>query len=206
MTCKNFAVSHALSHPKLRHALAAAIPVLAVCLTGCGQAADDATAKNNAGAGKAAATAMAAVQPSQERAVMKAVLPGTNAAGALGGNADFLPVDDAFRLELSDEGEEVVLVWSIAPDYYLYRHKFKLAKINGGGAQIALDDAASFSRGLGKTDDYFGHVEVFYNQALARIPRSAVGGSGGELEVQYQGCADAGLCYPVQTRRLALGD
>ncbi len=38
----------------------------------------------------------------------------------------FLPVDDAFRLELVNGEQGVELVWIIAPDYYLYKHKFKI--------------------------------------------------------------------------------
>ncbi|MBT8139292.1 MAG: hypothetical protein KJP25_05970 [Gammaproteobacteria bacterium] len=122
---------------------------------------------------------------------------------AMDNSNDFLPVDEAFKISLAEEDDELVVIWSIAPDYYLYRHKFGLAWAPAGGQPLALDEGTKFSRGLGKTDDYFGHVEVFYHQALARIPRQLLVGEHGELEVKYQGCADAGLCYPVQSRTLA---
>lgn len=122
---------------------------------------------------------------------------------ALGAADDFLPVDRAFELAHSIDGDMLAVVWSIAPDYYLYRHKFNIAAVDSEGQTQPLDDRAQFSPGLGKTDEYFGHVEVYYNQAVARLPLDALQGAS-ELEVRYQGCADAGLCYPVQTRRLSL--
>ena len=48
-----------------------------------------------------------------------------------------------------------------------------------------------------RTDEYFGEVNIFYQQAeidLTTLPTSAF-----DLSVTYQGCADAGLCYPPET-------
>jgi thiol:disulfide interchange protein DsbD len=55
-------------------------------------------------------------------------------------------------------------------------------------------------------DDYFGEMEVYYHDVLARLPveRSADGAIPIALDVVYQGCADAGLCYPPITKRVNL--
>lgn len=118
---------------------------------------------------------------------------------------DFLPVDEAFKLNVEHGPQGTALIWTIAPDYYLYKHKFKVLTADGS---VDLTDAMQLSRGLRKTDDYFGQVEVYYHQALANIPASSLTTeqlqTTQNLTVKYQGCAEAGLCYPVQTRTVTL--
>ena len=70
----------------------------------------------------------------------------------------FLPVDDAYRLDMVADGDQQVLLqWVIAPEYYLYRHAFK-ARARSVQGPIATQLA--IAPGLPKTDDYFGHVAV----------------------------------------------
>ena len=129
----------------------------------------------------------------------------------------FLPVEQAFKVELSEDQEQTTLVWTIAPGYYLYKHKFELLEQNNGEA-VTLTDEAKFSRGIRKHDDYFGPVEVFYHQATVGVPQAAPQADtqteaaattvhqrqDREIVVKYQVCADAGLCYPVQTTQLTI--
>lgn len=133
----------------------------------------------------------------------------------MGSDPEFLPVDEAFVLDLIRGEQGIELVWTIAPHYYLYKHKFTIRSQNDEQSPLkALTDVAAFGQGLRKTDDYFGRVEVYYHQALASITQGQLlskNASGQTIEpaylnVQYQGCADAGLCYPVQTRTLQLND
>ena len=133
----------------------------------------------------------------------------------MGSDPEFLPVDKAFVLDLIRGEQGIELVWTIAPHYYLYKHKFTIRSQNDEQSPLkALTDVAAFGQGLRKTDDYFGRVEVYYHQALASITQGQLlskNASGQTIEpaylnVQYQGCADAGLCYPVQTRTLQLND
>lgn len=133
----------------------------------------------------------------------------------MGSDPEFLPVDEAFVLDLIHGEKGIELVWSIAPQYYLYKHKFTIHSQNDEQSPLkALTDVAVFAQGLRKTDDYFGRVEVFYHQALASIAQGQLltKDAAGQtikptsLNVQYQGCADAGLCYPIQTRTLPLND
>lgn len=125
------------------------------------------------------------------------------------GDNEFLPVDDAFSVELRAEpGGGYVLEWTIAPDYYLYKRMFKIKQQDGTDITGQVD----FSRGLHKKDGYFGQVEVYYHSALAKLALDAVGadrqisGDAGEntLSVSYQGCAESGLCYPTRTRVLTI--
>jgi thiol:disulfide interchange protein DsbD len=127
------------------------------------------------------------------------------AQGLLGpaSNEDqFLPVDQAFVLTaLPDGGDRVLLDWQVAPGYYLYRHRVS-AKTSTPGftlGEVAMPD------GKKKTDEFFGDVEVYYDVLTATVPVTRADGvSSFELEVSYQGCADAGLCYPPVTKKIAL--
>jgi thiol:disulfide interchange protein DsbD len=127
------------------------------------------------------------------------------AQGLLGpaSNQDqFLDVDKAFVFAaVADGGERVLLDWQIAPGYYLYRHRVS-AKTSTPG--FALGDIA-MPDGHKKTDEFFGDVEVYYDILSATVPVTRPdGGSSFELAVTYQGCADAGLCYPPVTKTVRI--
>ena len=123
----------------------------------------------------------------------------------LGQAPAFLPVDEAFRLssELGSDGALLVR-WEMPDGYYLYRHAFdfKTRSLDGADTSGVVLGEAEIPPGLHKVDEYFGEVEVYYHQAQARVPVAA--GSGlVEVGISYQGCADAGLCYPPETRWVA---
>ena len=127
------------------------------------------------------------------------------AQGLLGpaSNEDqFLPVDQAFVLTaIADGGDTVLLDWQIAPGYYLYRHRISVKTATPGFSlgDIALPD------GKKKTDEFFGDVEVYYDVLGAKLPVVRTGGTSSfELAVSYQGCADAGLCYPPVTKTVSI--
>lgn len=128
----------------------------------------------------------------------------TGALGLLdgsGGQANFLPVHEAFRPGIVEaDAERIVLIFEIAPEYYLYRHRLDF-QLQGGSQsiqQVLLPD------GLHKTDEFFGDVEVYYNQLQVELRLSAGTQPGRQLRVDFQGCADAGLCYPPETVLLNL--
>lgn len=122
--------------------------------------------------------------------------------GKAGQDPEFLPPEVAFRLmAYPDGGETVVLDWSIEPGYYLYRHRVG-AKPETPGLKLG---EPAMPVGERKTDEFFGEVEVFYDRLLARVPVLARPESGTMvLKVSYQGCADAGLCYPPTTTTVSV--
>ena len=109
----------------------------------------------------------------------------------------FLPVDEAYQLTLVADGDQrLMLQWMIAPEYYLYRHAFKAQASDSEGniaANLVVPD------GLAKTDEFFGDVEVYYDalEAMVALERTT---ELAQIKVTYQGCADAGLCYPPETK------
>ncbi len=124
-----------------------------------------------------------------------------------GSNQDqFLPVDQAFLFDAAANGpDRVQLNWQIAKGYYLYRSRLK----------VALDDSVTpappvqiglpqLPPGDEKEDEYFGKQEVYHLGLVATVPIARAAGAALELPlmVTYQGCADAGLCYPPETKRI----
>ncbi|MGO3126824.1 MAG: protein-disulfide reductase DsbD domain-containing protein [Luteimonas sp.] len=112
---------------------------------------------------------------------------------------DVLPVDEA--LEVSAEAvspDRIEIRWAIADGYYLYRHRMA-ARVESGFKTNPLQLPA----GRKHTDEFFGEVETYRGQVTGVLTGAAADGVDTlQVEVKYQGCADAGICYPPQTRVL----
>lgn len=111
---------------------------------------------------------------------------------------DLLQPDHAFKLEYKlKKTDELLLSWDIAEGYYLYRHKFKIVSLTPG---IEIGEQR-FPTGHSKRDQFYGEVETFRNHIDAEIVLLSQDTKINQfvLEVTFQGCADAGVCYmPIQ--------
>lgn len=126
----------------------------------------------------------------------------TLGGAAVDNSKDFLPVRQAFHLNLSDATHDAIKLQFIATEgYYLYRHRFQFRT---EPADIGLG-AAQLPDGEKKHDEYFGDVEVYHGILDVSLPRKAGDNRPFTLVVTYQGCADKGLCYPPETERLSIG-
>ena len=112
----------------------------------------------------------------------------------------FLPVQQAFQLEAEVIDDRLILNWDIADNYYLYQKSFKFSALSG---ELTLGSPL-FAEGLQKWDEYFeADVEVYYGATTVEIPfasRLPVF----SVEIESQGCADAGLCYPPRKELLTV--
>lgn len=118
---------------------------------------------------------------------------------ALDNSKDFLPVRQAFQLNLIDtSADSIKLEFVAAEGYYLYRHRFQFRT---EPADIGLG-APQLPDGEKKHDEYFGDVEVYHGILDINLPRNTNDNRPFTLVVTYQGCADKGLCYPPETQRL----
>lgn len=113
---------------------------------------------------------------------------------------DLLPVDQAFVLSARalDAGR-IEIDWKIADGYYLYRHRTKVLAADKATAVGAIE----LPHGEPHEDEFFGKVETFHRQLTGVVPVLRAAGAVA-LQVSYQGCADAGVCYPPQTRTLTV--
>ena len=116
---------------------------------------------------------------------------------------EFLDPDIAFVLSAGAAGPDAIEArWDIAEGYYLYRQKFRFKALDGSGASLG---EADFPPGQVKDDEYFGPMEVYYDSVAAVVPvASAAAGGPLDVDITYQGCADAGLCYPPITKTVSL--
>ena len=119
-----------------------------------------------------------------------------------GGGDEFLEPDQAFRFSAEATDGAVVARWEVADRYYLYRDRFRFSVRDGSGVTLG---APVFPAGKMKDDLTFGRVEVYHHAVEVRVPlASGQAGDGFELEVGFQGCAEAGICYPPMVRKTAL--
>ncbi|MCH2091853.1 MAG: protein-disulfide reductase DsbD [Pseudoxanthomonas sp.] len=112
---------------------------------------------------------------------------------------DLLPVDEAFVLTATAPARERIEIrWKITDGYYLYRHRTGVEADAGFAAQ-----PLQLPKGKAYRDEFFGDVETYRGELVATLPgRPAPGTDSVSLKIKYQGCADAGICYPPQTRTL----
>ncbi|WP_052417595.1 protein-disulfide reductase DsbD family protein [Cellvibrio mixtus] len=111
---------------------------------------------------------------------------------------EFLPVAQAFIPEYTIAQGKLVLHWKIADSYYLYEERFKFKADEG----ITL--IPSYTPGKMKYDELFEReTMVHYHEVTASFDLSTIN-KPFILKLEFQGCADAGLCYPPQKKTLSI--
>ncbi|AFY18700.1 protein-disulfide reductase DsbD [Pseudomonas sp. UW4] len=109
---------------------------------------------------------------------------------------EFLPVGKAFIFTSERlESGETQLFWQIADGYYLYQKRLKFDGLPEQHKPVLPEGEAH-------SDEFFGEQQVYRQGLELKIPA----GTSGQIKVGFQGCADAGLCYPPQTQVVNLGD
>ncbi len=123
--------------------------------------------------------------------------------GNTSGNAEFLPVDEAFKpVLIARDGNTVEVAVQVTPGYYLYRDKLSVST----DSTVAQLGQLELPEGELKVDEWFGEMQVYHDDVFAILPvaRGSPEAMDLTLTVGYQGCADGGLCYPPQTRSLTV--
>jgi thiol:disulfide interchange protein DsbD len=114
--------------------------------------------------------------------------------------AEFLPVEQAYQVDVTVSGNQLLFNWSIRDGYYLYKDRFKFSAVDAN-SQL---QTPQFGAGKVKWDDYFeAELEVFYNATEVALPFSTAAEKM-EIQIESQGCADAGLCYPPRKQWLTI--
>lgn len=137
-------------------------------------------------------------------AVLALVFPLVASAGFFdqrGGQQNgFLSANDAFQVDaLALDASTIQARWTIAPGYYLYRHRLAIEVIEPASTSVQWQAPS----GQAYEDEHFGAVEIYHDTLDVPIAVDA-SESSITLELRYQGCAEAGLCYPPQTRTVTL--
>ncbi len=120
---------------------------------------------------------------------------------------DLLPPDQAFQFSARPINENTIkLEWKIADGYYLYRDKIVFESASDG---LTLDAAAAdIPAGDTKDDPTFGKLQVYHGAVAIEVPYERANSAQQAVELtlksKYQGCADAGLCYPPQNKTVQI--
>ena len=105
----------------------------------------------------------------------------------------FLPPDEAFIVSHEVVNDNHLRVnWLIHPGYYLYMGMFEFTSLDEDNKiqKVKMPD------GEKKTDEFFGDVDIYYYSVSADVYLEDDISDSIKLKIKYQGCADAGLCYP----------
>lgn len=116
--------------------------------------------------------------------------------GGQGGGDTFLEPHEVFVPATPErDGAGWRIDARIADGYYVYRHALKVLDREGDAVALALP------AGTPRHDEFFGDTVIYQPPGLALgIPADAQG----PLQLHWQGCAEAGICYPPQTVTVAL--
>lgn len=116
---------------------------------------------------------------------------------------EFLDVDQAFVPSVQPEAQGLALRFQMPAGYHLYRERLSFESEPAS----LQPTAAQMPQGERVHDSNFDRdMEIYAGQLRLALQFSGAPPAGGSalLRVGYQGCADAGLCYPPQSRRWRL--
>jgi len=113
--------------------------------------------------------------------------------------------DEAFIVAFEQRDDNTaVATFDIQDEYFLYNHRFGVAIAN---SEDVTAEISSLTKGKHKYDEFFGDVEINRKKAVAEITFEHIGNNREareiELDIGYQGCADIGICFPPQTKRVS---
>ncbi|MCL6270571.1 protein-disulfide reductase DsbD [Sansalvadorimonas sp. 2012CJ34-2] len=112
---------------------------------------------------------------------------------------DFLPVEEAFQVSGELDNDQITIRFAVTPGHYLYRHMFGFEAANPSSTQLG---EPSFPQGVTKYDKFLKReLEIFPSDIEVAIP-IITEDEFPEIRVKFQGCAEAGLCYPPTTQTI----
>lgn len=115
------------------------------------------------------------------------------------GRSNFIPADQAFAFDFQQNAHDLNLSWQIKDGYYLYRKQIAVTPAQASVAPLQLPD------GEWHEDEFFGKSEIYRHQLTLPVTVTEAS-KGATLTVTYQGCAEAGFCYPPETKVVPLSE
>lgn len=115
------------------------------------------------------------------------------------GRSQFVPADRAFIFDFQQNQHDLNLSWQVKDGYYLYRKQISITPSQADIAEVKLPP------GVWHEDEFYGKSEIYRKQLNVPVTINQAA-SGATLTVTYQGCADAGFCYPPETKTVPLSE
>lgn len=116
-----------------------------------------------------------------------------------------LPAEQAFQFEaIVNTSNELLLRFTPAPGYYLYRDKTKITIVSDNNSVLAGE--LQWPAAKSHKDEYFGDVAVFFDLVEAKLPLQLNDAKAHDitLKASFIGCQENGICYPPMKRDIAL--
>jgi len=116
-----------------------------------------------------------------------------------------LPPEQAFQFEaIVNTPNELLLRFTPAPGYYLYRDKTKIDIVSENGSVVAGE--LQWPPAKSHKDEHFGDVAVFFDLVEVKLPLQLKDSKAHDisLKASYIGCQENGICYPPMKREIAL--
>lgn len=115
------------------------------------------------------------------------------------GRSNFVPADQAFAFDFQQNQHDLNLTWQVKDGYYLYRKQISITPVRAEIAEVTLP------AGVWHEDEFYGKSEIYRNTLTIPVTINQAQ-SGATLTVTYQGCADAGFCYPPESKTVPLSE
>ncbi|HFR0227962.1 TPA: protein-disulfide reductase DsbD, partial [Escherichia coli] len=113
--------------------------------------------------------------------------------------SQFVPADQAFAFDFQQNQHDLNLTWQIKDGYYLYRKQIRITPEHAKIADVQLP------QGVWHEDEFYGKSEIYRDRLTLPVTINQAS-AGATLTVTYQGCADAGFCYPPETKTVPLSE
>lgn len=105
----------------------------------------------------------------------------------------FVPVDQAFPFNAFQQGSTLFIDWQVKDGYYLYQERISIRSENVTLGEYSLTEGKPYH------DEFFGDVRIYTTPLSVPLPLTDFQ-NGAKVLIEYQGCAQAGFCYPPETR------
>ena len=115
------------------------------------------------------------------------------------GRSQFVPADQAFVFDFQQNQHDLNLSWQVKDGYYLYRKQISIIPSQADTTEVKLPP------GVWHEDEFYGKSEIYRKQLNVPVTVKQAA-AGATLTVTYQGCADAGFCYPPETKTVPLSE
>lgn len=111
-----------------------------------------------------------------------------------------ISADQAFTFNLSQTDTSLSAQWQIAPHCYLYQDKLHFTLLDSEGKKLPFEQTQNLPQAQEIDDPYFGRQGIYRQsliiplslaQQIQKTPNTTL-----SLQIDYQGCAETGFCYP----------
>ena len=112
-------------------------------------------------------------------------------------NQNKIPVaEEVFKLSINNKDGEVFLSWNIKDGYYMYLQSIELKHDE---KSIPFDILESKEELY--TDEFFGETKILRDSFKIKAELNSLLNLL-DVFIYYQGCSEAGFCYPVQKNKI----